>query len=457
MLRALFFIIQLCVLAALVVAVSSHPGTVRVEWLDYTITVHIGLFLVALLLVIGAAVLVHRIYRGVVEFPEHMRRYSVFQAQNKGMLALSSGMNAVAAGDVHGARKYARKAQKYLPNDPALSLLLQAQTAGLEGRDDDARKVLLKLSDDKKAGFLGLRALLQKAMDDRDYDQARGLVNKAMGSHGKNPWVLQAGYDLALRSKDWGGAFRFLELLDKHNVLAVDVLRRDRLALLIARADADADRKRGLILLEGAYKLDPYFVPLLQRLVAVYLKMGQRKAAQKLLEKAWKQAALADLAALWMDVVPPKQAAKVMGRVQWAEKLVTLRPQQPESFLAVASVMLDEGLWGEARDHLMQAKGLYEVQGLAGSARLFALLATLERKQNADETAAQEWLVKGRIADVDPVWMCRETGRVYGTWSPVAEPHGAFNSMVWQVPASGFVAEVSAAAGADKMAGLLSV
>jgi HemY protein len=32
------------------------------------------------------------------------------------------------------------------------------------------------------------------------------------------------------------------------------------------------------------------------------------------------------------------------------------------------------------------------------------------------------------------IWNCKETGRIYESWSPIAEPHGSFNTIVWDYP-----------------------
>ena len=47
-----------------------------------------------------------------------------------------------------------------------------------------------------------------------------------------------------------------------------------------------------------------------------------------------------------------------------------------------------------------------------------------------DLAAGQNW-EKAADAAADKVWICRETGRIYDRWSPIAEPHGSFNTIVW--------------------------
>src|SRR5262245_23719039 len=103
MLKALWFMIKVGVLTAAAIWIAERPGTVKIEWLEYTVTVHVGL---GLLVVVGTmllAIFVYNIIRTFVDFPKAYRRYSEIKSREKGYRALTLGLTAVAAGDAKAA------------------------------------------------------------------------------------------------------------------------------------------------------------------------------------------------------------------------------------------------------------------------------------------------------------------------------------------------------------------
>ena len=41
---------------------------------------------------------------------------------------------------------------------------------------------------------------------------------------------------------------------------------------------------------------------------------------------------------------------------------------------------------------------------------------------------------KAADAPASKVWTCKVSGRIYERWLAIAEPHGSFNSIVWDYP-----------------------
>jgi HemY protein len=440
MFRGLVFIFKFGLVSALVILAAMQSGMVELRWNDYLVRLDLGLFIIGGLAVLFTALFLHRIYLFVMNLPGRVRDWQEQRNRQRGMQALARGLAAVAAGDVRRANKEARRAAENLPETFYLVLFLQAQAARMAGRDAEARTYLTRLSQDKDAGFLGVRALLQAALNDGSGDHkhigfARRLARHSLKSYGASPWLLQLSYKLALHERDWDEALMLLDSLAKYEVLPSEDLRSERAALLMAKAESlpgdHVDAKNRL--LEKAHKVEKNSVPLVLALAEMYVQAGARKKAKSLLEKSWKDAPHPALAHAWGSVLAEDKARKPMARVKWFEKLLKLRADHYESYLAMGRAALDEGLWGEAREYLMQARAMMEA-AQALDARVFKLLAALERRQNQNESAAQEWLVRAGQVKPDEAWICRETGREYSRWSPIAEPHGSFNTIMWSRP-----------------------
>lgn len=95
----------------------------------------------------------------------------------------------------------------------------------------------------------------------------------------------------------------------------------------------------------------------------------------------------------------------------------------------LAQEAIAEDLTGEARAHLDAA------QAMRKSRQSMQLMATLEDKAG-NRNAAEICRNTAASAAPDRVWVCRETGRVYAAWMPFAPPHNAFNTIVWDEPAT---------------------
>ena len=131
MLKTFIFLVKAGLIIGAMVWLSEQEGSVRIDWMEYSVNVHVGLFLAGLLGLILLSVFVYRLMRTVVDFPASYRFYSQRRAKEMGYKALTLGLTAVAAGDTGAALKQAKKARSLLPEDQGLPLLLEAQAARL--------------------------------------------------------------------------------------------------------------------------------------------------------------------------------------------------------------------------------------------------------------------------------------------------------------------------------------
>ena len=96
--------------------------------------------------------------------PHSISRYFRARKRDRGYQALSSGLIAAGAGDSALARKMTARTRGLLSADQEpLIHLLEAQTALIEGKYDDARKKFELMADDPETRELGLRGLYLEA------------------------------------------------------------------------------------------------------------------------------------------------------------------------------------------------------------------------------------------------------------------------------------------------------
>lgn len=444
MIRALWTLVRIGILVAIVVWLAERPGTVALDWMEYHVRVELGLFLIGMLGVVMLGIFIFGVIRVVLDAPKTWRRYRDITGREKGLRALTLGLSAVAAGDAKNAAYQAQRARRFLPDGEALPQFLDAQAARLSGRESDACHLYAGLIGNKDAGFLGIRGLLQACLDGGDYQGALELGYKALEQYPRQGWILRVVYDLEIRARDWDAARTILYRAEKAGAIPVNKANSDRVAMYLAQADQAAEtghEEGNFRALSKAYKLDKRFVPTVERLARLYLKRGKRKAAISMIEEAWKVSPHPALAALWDEACPAAKTGDQLNRVRWYERLLALKPDSVEGLMALADVLIREGLWGEARKHLEEA------EAIRPNVTLYKIWARLEERATQDEQAVREWLARAADAPRERVWICAETGRVYERWVPVSD-QGLFNTIIWDFPtgrpASGFILSSSA-------------
>ena len=129
-------------------------------------------------------------------------RYFNRSRERRGLEAMARGMAALAAGDVRVARAKAEKAELLLQR-PELTRLLNAQAAELAGDDLRAETYYRALAEDPETSFVGVRGLLNRALEKDDTDRALKLAESAMKLRPREPSVLDTLYMLQSRKFDW--------------------------------------------------------------------------------------------------------------------------------------------------------------------------------------------------------------------------------------------------------------
>lgn len=432
MIRAIWFAVKIAVLTGVAVWVIERPGVVHIQWMDYTVTVALGFFLLASIGVILSSIFLYQVIKTFVDFPRSLARYNEIRRREKGYRALTLGLTAVAAGDTRSAVKQAARTEKFLPGDTGLPLLLKAQAARLDGREGDAAKAFFALIENKDASFLGIRGLLQNALDSADLEMAASLADKALSLYPRQKWILKIAYDLQTRLQRWPEAYRLLSRAEDCGALNPEKARSDRSAILLAQAikdEEDGFQAEALANARGAVLVDRSFAPASLILAGMYDRFGKRGKAVRVIEKAWKAAPHPALAKMWEMLIDPAKTEDQLARLRWAERLLKLHPDSVEGFVLAGRMAMDAALWGVARDYFEQAEAIRPDSGV------YRLFAELEELSGGGEEAARIWLQKAAVSQPEKVWVCRETGRVYEEWSPVAFPHGGFNTIVWDYPA----------------------
>ena len=427
MLRLVFFLAVSCALAWAAVWVVNHPGTVTVQWLDQELILSVGTVIALLLAFAAAAVLLFELLRVVIGLPSNWRISRGRRAQVRGYEELTRGLMAVAAGDLNAARNYHRQAERHLPDNGSL-LLLQAQTAQLEGKEEIAHLKFRQMLERRDVEFVGLRGLLAQAMKTGDFTEALALARRAYRRSPTTPWVLTTLFELLARDKKWDEALPLVDELQAQGLLDGAQAKHKKAVLyhLIAASLRDQDRAGdALTQARKAAKADPGFAPGVALAGELALQAGRRRLALQMLEEGWRTTPHPDVARVYAQADPSESASQRQKRID--TRLAPLNRSHPETLVLQAEVAMQAGDWSTARSRLEAALDAQP------TARVYRLFAELERQSGGDQAKAREWLARATDAEADRTWVCDDTGEVLPAWQPLA-PSGRFDAVNWSSP-----------------------
>lgn len=431
--RVLYVFLALALLSGGVIWLADNPGTVTILWQGYEIRTSFvtGIFAVSVLTLI--ALLGYRLVATFLNSPAGFASFLSARREKKGYRALSSAMVAVASGDGREAGAQARLAHKLL-DEPAMTLLLAAQAAQLQGQGAEADSHFRAMLEHGETEFLGLRGLYLQARRDGDPETALGHAAEAHALRPHAGWAAEALFELQVQLGRYAEAAKTLDEMVANRLVTRDAGRRRRTVLLTAQAQTvRSDAADDTVLLGDAQALaaeaadlEPGFAPAVGLAAELLAQNGDARKAGRLIERAWATHPHPQLGDIYLTLKPDETPFE---RLKRARSLAARRPGDGESQVVLARAALAAG------DLETAAQALEPLLETVPTRRICLLMGELESRRGIDRTAAQNWLSRAARAPADACWMA--DGYMSDAWVAVVPATGKFDALNWQMPASG--------------------
>ncbi len=433
MIRILFYVLVVLALGAGFAWLADRPGELSLIWQGQRIEMSLMVAATLLASLIAAILIVVWFIRVVWLSPHSISRYFRARKRDRGYQALSTGLIAAGAGDSALARKMTARTHGLLSADQEpLIHLLEAQTALIEGKYDDARKKFELMADDPETRELGLRGLYLEAKRLGANEAARQYAERAADKSPHLPWATLAALDYRSQTGQWDEAIRLLDQSRTAHVIERKEADRKKAVLLTARAaeKLEADPRGARDDAQAALKLAEDLVPAgLIAAKALFREDNLRKGAA-ILEKLWKQEPHPDVAKLY---VRARSGDSATDRLKRANKLEALRPNNPVALAAVAEAAL------EARELPLARSKAEAAARIQPSESIFLLLADIEEADTNDDGRIRHWMNQALKSPRDPAWTA--DGVTAPEWLPVSPVSGRLDAFEWKQP----VAEIAGA------------
>ncbi len=425
--------------------VLQTPGEVRIafagretSFAPLAFVTGIALLFVGLWLLFRLAGLLTALVRFLSGDETAFSRYWDRNRERRGFEALTEGLIALTSGEGALAVAKATKAEQLLAL-PELTHLISAQAAELSGDGARASTYYRKMLENDRTRFIGIRGLLKAKLAAGDTATALKLAEKAIALKPRHAETLDTLFGLQSQGQDWAGARKTLEAKVRAKTLPRDVaVRRDAvLSLADARqslANGDADRARTEAL--EANRLAPGLVPAAVLASDQYVANGNKKAAAKLLLRAWAMNPHPDLAAAFARIEAGELPSDRRKRFA---SLLKAGVDSTEAKLLRAELALTCEDFPEAR------RAIGDLAAETPSTRALAIMAAIERGQGGEDKLVRGWLAKAIVAPRGNLWVCDSCGHAHSVWIPVCENCAGFDTLAWK-PAADIVTPDAATA-----------
>jgi HemY protein len=434
MYRIILFLVLIALAAAGAAWVADQAGDVALSWGGWRVETTLPVFALALGVTIVAAMLAWAILRALWRTPERIRHSRRERRHARGRHAITQGLLAIGHGDSSAARQHADVARRHAADHP-LALLLNAQSAQLDGDRAGARAAFHAMAERADTRLLGLRGLFIEAQRADDPLAAVGIAEEALKLSPSSTWASHAVLGFRCGKGDWNGALAILDNNLASGLIDKPAYRRQRGVLLTARAleleNVDRDLSRDSVM--EAIKLAPTLVPAAVLASKYQSEAHQIRRSMRIVETAWLAHPHPDLADAYAHVKLGDSARQRLVRV---ETLASKAPGHIEGALAVARAAIDATEFARAREALAPFIA-------APTQRVAMLMAEIERIEHGDSGRARAWTQRAVRALHDPVWTA--DGYVSSRWRPVSPVSGRLDAFQWQMPLASLPSDKGAA------------
>lgn len=426
MIRILFFVIAVLALGGGFAWLADRPGMLSILWQGQLIEMSLTVAASIIVAIVAIVMISWWLLRTLWTSPHAMRRYFRARTRDRGYQALSTGLIAAGAGNASLARKMSARARGLMRADQEpLILVLEAQAALIEGKNDDARRMFQQMSEDPETRELGLRGLYIEADRLGAHEAARQYAETAAEKAPYLSWAAKATLEYRCQTGNWDDAIRLLDQQRLAHVLPRPEADRLKAVLLTAKADESLESDPALArdTAVHALKLAKDLVPAALIAAKAYIREDNLRKAASVLEQSWKLGPHPDVAHTYVRM---RSGDTGTDRLKRAERLESFKPNNPESLLIVAEAALDAQDFEKARAKAEAAARM------APSERCFLLLADIEEAQTGDQGRIRHWMGQALRAPSDPVWVA--DGVRSEKWLPISPVSGKLDAFEWKVP-----------------------
>tara|TARA_Y100000590_G_scaffold459798_1_gene617722 strand:+ start:544 stop:1905 length:1362 start_codon:yes stop_codon:yes gene_type:complete len=413
---------------------GARPGKVSIFWLNYQIDTSLFALIIALFISLLVVVIIFKAWMWIIGSGKKIKYRLETREHNKGILALTRGMVALAAGDGLSAQNFAKQAERLPKSMKPLALLLSARSAQVGGNKPLAKKYFKEMLNLPEMEFLGLRGLIMQTSKSNS-EAILLLARRAFALNDRAPWVISTLFEFEAKEGNWRQAQKAAQQAIRYKIgnnseykrkLSIALLQQGQFNLQIG------DKTKSHQLAE-AHNFAPNFVPASTAFAKYLIDIHRYRKASRVIELTWKLFPHPDLINIYKEIYKKEKPNKIQTRIV-ALASVGLE-DNPEVKLALAEANYHLGKTDRAFEILQAVVDIYLDH------RALTLMAKIEESRNGP-VSARKWIEKLDQASI-PSWYCAICACSHLTWVPHCNGCGDFDTLRWTHNNSGDSATLS--------------
>ncbi|MGZ9029996.1 MAG: heme biosynthesis HemY N-terminal domain-containing protein [Burkholderiaceae bacterium] len=352
----------LALLAAVIALILQiNAGNVAFLVYPYRVDVSLNLFIVAVVVLLGAVYWIARAIQKVADFPEQVRLYRTRREEVGGQQALIEAVKSLLEGRFARAERAARAAQSS-DTTAGVAALIGARAAHRMQEYDRRDEWLQRAESETAMQTARLVASAEMWTEQRENDLALDAIDRLQGAGARHIHATRIALNANLQSGRWEEALKAVRLLEKRNALHPVLVRKlkhsiYRELMLAQRHDPaaleafwrrlpEADRNVPEFALEGARMLN---------------LAGRGQLAAEVIEAALGKSPTAwdDVAERLLDEYARAQSFPARHQLERSEGWLAQAPARGAiraALLRTAGlVCLREQLWGKSKGYLQDS------------------------------------------------------------------------------------------------------
>ncbi len=427
-----FFIAIVALFSYAAMFLINLGGTVRFVIANHEISISsvtfaLGIFLLfpVFWLLFKLLGLVQALAKFLVGDETALSRYFDKNRERRGFEALGEGLMALASGDPNLALKQASKADRLLRR-PELTGILIAEAAEKSGNQARAMKAYKGLLENDRTRFVGLTGILKRKLAEGETEVALKLAQKAFALNSRHEEVQNTLLRLQSGNEDWSGARETLAEKLRFRTLPRDVFARRDAVLCLAEARemiSNEDLGSGERAALAANKAAPGLVPAAVLAAEMKRNSGEKRAAAKIVQRAWNIQPHPDLAAAFAAIDPDESPEERRKRFT---RLVSKNRSDPESQMIMAELAV------AAEDFPAARREIGTLVEEHPTVRSLTIMAAIERGEGGTAETVRDLLTKALSAPRGPQWICDACRLEYPEWTPVCRNCEGFDTVDWK-------------------------
>lgn len=352
-----WFFTKLIILGLAILLLVQNPGTITVNWLGWRISTTLGVFLIALLIVMIILGLVTSGWEGIRNFFKFLMSSHSARKRQKGREALNQAFTALEVGANTDALALAQKATEFLPDHTFVGLALLK--AGIATNN----RLAIKQGRDIVRKIPALAPIpvyhdILNCIRRNQWDKAEASIIDAVRDYPTQPIFLKFNLLKEVHTQQWEEAEDILDTLIDEKIYTKLYAKQIEGHIVMHRAlKSKLPTSKKLDLLKKAYQLNPEAI-IATTYASALAQEEEYKQARKVLETSWKKEPSWTVGRLYCELEPQD---KPLTQARHAIALNKMAPGNPGRILSII-YCLQARLWGETKDRLEKLTGAIPIK-----------------------------------------------------------------------------------------------